>query len=71
MITDQQRLILMIKTSHATKVGSHASKEDPQKNKQRFDLHNWRNWSDEKEELTKKIIQTVCDIWRWKLLKKS
>jgi len=40
MITDQQRLILMIKTSHATKVGSHASKEDPQKNKQRFDLHN-------------------------------
>jgi len=25
MITDQPRLILMIKTSHATKTGSHAS----------------------------------------------
>ena len=41
MIIDQQKLILMIKTSHATKVGSHASqnREDPQENKQKFNLH--------------------------------
>ena len=41
MITDQQRLILMIKTSHATKAWSHATNvslhasqniEDPQEN---------------------------------------
>jgi len=41
MITYQQRLILMIKTSHATKVGSHASQniEDLQENEQKFNLY--------------------------------
>jgi len=41
MITDQQRLILMIKMSHATKAGSHANqnREDPQENEQNFNLY--------------------------------
>jgi len=38
MITDQQRLILMIKTSHATKARSYVgqNREDPQENEQKF-----------------------------------
>ena len=44
MITNQKRRILMIKTSHATKEGSHASqnKEDPQESEQKFNLYGRR-----------------------------
>jgi len=42
----------------------HASqnRDDPQKNKQKFNLHGWRNWSDRKEEFAKRIILVVFDI---------
>jgi len=41
MIIDQQRVILMIKMSHATKARSYATpnREDPQENEQKFNLH--------------------------------
>jgi len=41
MITNQQKLMLMIQTLHATKAESHASscREDPQENEQKFNLH--------------------------------
>ena len=63
MTTDQQRLILINKTTHASEKGLHATKNrKDQQRERKLNLCERRNWSVQIEEFTERINAIVSII---------